>query len=385
MPHPNADRHSARPMTLGGVAVALVVLLTAFVVVALGRGADSSQSLGSGVPITGARGDQTGTATSPPLRSDGRLPAGKVTWPSGAFSGPTLADHKEFGQWRGRKIDTALYFAAQETWEAMENPAYLTSQYAMDPSITPVISYALWPVTERGGLGQDATPVEIGKAVYPMAAAGAFDEHWVTLAENLIAQGLPDAIIRPGWEFNGNWYRWSATGDTGARQFAEYFRRIVTAMRSVPGADFRFTWCPVQANGGLDLAKAYPGDAFVDSIGFDVYNTIFKAGADQDEQWELIKGIKYGLEWQLSFANKHDKPISFPEWAGYLSPTNPRGSGGDDTNFIREMFAWMVKHPPAYENYFDYDGGDGVNYGIHTETSKLGRSAETYKALWGRK
>lgn len=380
--------HGRRPSTLAVAALVLVAVLAVSVFVAMGRGGDSGgEPFSNGpVPNSGATGDISGAGAKAPLVNSGSDPAGKVTWPSGAFSGAGIADHKEFGTWRGRPIKTALYFAAQENWEALTSPLYLTSEHAKDPSITPVISYAMWPVTEDAGLSGSASGPAFGKALFPRAAAGEFDKYWVTLAENLVEQGLPDAVIRPGWEFNGTWYRWSATGDTGARQYAEYFRRIVTAMRSVPGAEFRFSWCPVQAKGGLDLVKAYPGDDFVDDIGFDVYNTIFEAGADQAEQWELIKGIKYGLEWQVAFAKQRGKPISFPEWGGYTN-TNPEfegGSSGDDSMFIKNMFAWMVEHEPAFENYFDYDGGDGVHYGIHTESSLMPRSGDAYKRLWGR-
>ena len=54
--------------------------------------------------------------------------------------------------------------------------------------------------------------------------------------------GEGDAILRLGWEFNGTWYPWSVTNRTDAAHFVGYFRHIVSTMRAVPGADFRFVW-----------------------------------------------------------------------------------------------------------------------------------------------
>lgn len=370
------QRSLTRPASLGAVALLSAVLLAASLTVALGRA--SGDDTPSGRP-TASPGAPAAAQVTPETPVNGT-----VTWKSGAWSGGSLAEHKEFAKWRQRKLGTALYFAPQDSWAALTNADYLTNEYAKDRSVLPVLSYAMWPTTERGGLPKNASPVAVGKAVFPRAAAGEFDKYWKKLAESLVSGGLPNAVIRPGWEFNGTFYDWTATGDTGAAQYAEYFRHIVRAMRSVPGARFTFSWCAVQARANsLDLVKAYPGDEYVDDIGFDVYNQLFKGGLDHTQQWQNLKsGIKYGLDWQLAFAQAHDKPVSYPEWAGFTLPTN-RGSGGDDALFIRNMFAWMVAHPPAYENYFNFDDADpGTKYAIHGPTSVMQRSAETYLRLW---
>lgn len=365
-----------RPAALGRVALLSAVLLVASLSVALGRASGEDAPVAAPTPTSSAAAGPKVTATTPVN--------GTVTWKSGVWSGGSLAEQKEFATWRDRKLGTALYFGPQESWEALTNADYLTSEYKKDRSVLPVLSYAMWPATERGGLPKNATHVQVGKAVFPRAAAGEFDKYWKQLAESLVSGGLPNAVIRPGWEFNGTFYDWSATGDTGAAQYAEYFRRIVRAMRSVPGADFSFSWCMVQERAGsLDLEKAYPGDDFVDDIGFDVYNQLFKANLNHEQQWQNLKsGIKYGLDWQLAFAKAHGKPVSYPEWAGFTRAGN-RGSGGDDALFIRNMFAWMVAHPPAYENYFNFDDLDpGSKYGIFGPTSLMPRSGEAYQRFW---
>lgn len=380
--------------------LAAVVVLAGIVLVATHSGGASADSLSGATPHATAAGakppvrasaktkpaptraDQRGqTSRSGPLAGSAPAQAspggkravaapGTVTWRSGAFSGATLEEHKDFASWRGRPLGTALWFTAQDNWNALENPYYWVTEYAKDPRVTPVLSYALWPGSVRGSLAQGAT--------------GAYDEHWRTLAKNLVAQGLPQAIIRPGWEFNGDYYPWSLRDDQGAADFAAYWRHLVDAMRSVPGARFEFSWNPVLSGGGVDPAKAYPGDAYVDDIGSDIYNVKLRPELSGDAQWASLVHQRYGLAWQRSFAAAHGKRVSFPEWGAFSRPSDPALAGGDDPGFLRHMFAWMRANPPSYENYFDADTGHDIHYGLHTERSVMPRSAATYRSLWGR-
>ncbi len=66
-------------------------------------------------------------------------------------------------------------------------------------------------------------------------AAGAYNLYYITLAQNLVAQGLSTAYLRLGWEFDGSWSTWAATSSSAEASFAAYFRQIVSAMRAVSG------------------------------------------------------------------------------------------------------------------------------------------------------
>ena len=73
-------------------------------------------------------------------------------------------------------------------------------------------------------------------------AIGAYDTTFATIAKTMINAGFSTAIVRLGWEFNGNWQPWFAGANPKA--FIAYYRRIVRVMQSVPGARFVFEWCP---------------------------------------------------------------------------------------------------------------------------------------------
>jgi hypothetical protein len=63
----------------------------------------------------------------------------------------------------------------------------------------------------------------------------------------LVESGFGAAYLRIGWEFNGDWYRWSA------------------------GGDFKIEWT-ADKDGRFDERLAYPGDERVDVVGVDFYD-----------------------------------------------------------------------------------------------------------------
>jgi len=79
-------------------------------------------------------------------------------------------------------------------------------------------------------------------------ATGAYNSYFAILAENLVAAGMGDSMLRLGWEFNQSKFTWYAAGQ--ATSFVDYWRQIVTTMRAVPGAHFTFVWNPSRGDNG---------------------------------------------------------------------------------------------------------------------------------------
>src|SRR5205085_6217527 len=170
-----------------------------------------------------------------------------IRWPSGAFAGSGKA-LKEFGKWRGQPIGVAHRFAASHAWSDIELST-LSTKFGYRKRL--VISIAMLPTTDP------TASIELG-------ASGAYNDRWRVAAQRLVAGGMGNAIIRPGWEFNQKWPAWAARSDPEA--YAGYFQQIVKAMRSVPGQAFRFNWCLSASYYGWDPRTAYPGDAYVDMV-----------------------------------------------------------------------------------------------------------------------
>ena len=189
-------------------------------------------------------------------------------------------------------------------------------------------------------------------------ATGSYDATFVTLAQNLVAQGLSDAILRLGWEFNGTWYTWSVANPTDAANFAGYWRHIVDAMRSVPGQNFSFIWNP-NGDGPTTYTpdQAYPGDAYVDYVGTDIYDNCWCTPFTPQAAWASQLSHNWGLNWLAGFAAAHNKPIGFPEWS-----VDFRSDGhglGDDPYFITQFANWIAANNVAFTDIFAYNDTAG--------------------------
>ena len=295
--------------------------------------------------------------------------AGAVRWPSGAVVGAGGEGLPGFAAWRGAPVQTATDYLPSDNWAQIEDPSWAISQWAADRGVVPDLSVALWPWS-GGSLAE--------------AASGAYNAHFVALAQNLVAGGLGSVGGRLGGEFNGTWYRGSVGSASGAALFAQAWRQIVGAMRSVPGANFSFDWCPNLQAGGVNPALAYPGDAYVSDIGMDVYDWD-ESGANELPwpRWNDIVNKGYGLAWQASFAAAHRKPIAFPEWGLVSCLPNPAIAGGDDPMFVQNMFDWFTTHNVAFENYFDVDVPSvHSDYGITTGSNRFPNAAGLYHKLY---
>ncbi len=208
-------------------------------------------------------------------------------------------------------------------------------------------------------------------------AAGDENANFVAIARNLVALGFGNAVLRPGWEFDGTWYPWSVDSDADAANFATYWQNIVTSMRSVPGANFKFLWSPAGFQSlSWNINDAYPGNSYVDDVSLDVYDwswdtSIFPPSGNPNNTAtvaqsnavfsELLTDTE-GLNWLSSFAQAHDKPIVIPEWA--VDIRNDGHGLGDDPTFINNMSNWFSTNHVAWSIYFIDDTADNTNQGI---------------------
>jgi hypothetical protein len=203
-----------------------------------------------------------------------------------------------------------------------------------------------------------------------------YDGYWELLADHLVAHRLVDTIVRPGWEFNGDWYAWASAGREG--DYAGCFRHLVDAMRAAPGQRFEFLWNPILGTEHSAGESAYPGDVYVDYVGVDVYDTSWVRGTyplpvDAGEErraavgrtvWKAILDGGWGLREWARFASAHGKALVVPEW-GLSARTDGHG-GGDNAYFVERMLGYLADPAtrPAFAMYFEIDvslDGGGLN------------------------
>ncbi|MFF6913017.1 glycosyl hydrolase [Streptomyces sp. NPDC012466] len=190
------------------------------------------------------------------------------------------------------------------------------------------------------------------------AASGRFDHHFRRLAERLVELGVPDTVLVLGWEMNGITYTHRCGPDPEA--WKQYWNRIVTTMRAVPGQKFRFDFTPSRGRDAVPWTQCYPGDDTVDIIGMDAYDQ--PRGMSFDEQ---VKE-PYGLQQHVDFAKAHGKAISFPEWGLFRN--------GDNAEYMKRMLAWMDEHKPLYQTLTDYCPHGVWQCGHNPRASEIYRS-----------
>jgi hypothetical protein len=216
-------------------------------------------------------------------------------------------------------------------------------------------------------------------ATLAAGAHGDYDQHFRDLAKELIRGGQANATIRVGWEMTGDWFAWS--GVKQPSQWVGAYQKAVTAMRSVPGADFTFDW--TVALHQVDPTPMYPGDQYVDLIGADNYDVSFDnnfAPTDHEQVWNGILTESWGLNWLSDFASRHGKRISMGEWG--VSNREDGHGGGDNPYFIEQMHGWFASHDVAYEAYFEAtDPSVKATFAINN--GQFPQAANRYRQLFG--
>ncbi|MGZ4386734.1 MAG: NPCBM/NEW2 domain-containing protein [Gaiellaceae bacterium] len=268
----------------------------------------------------------------------------------------------DFGSWLGGQVSYAEDFLPGDSWSALEAPTWWLNA---------------WKGTgHRMVYGVPIIPGTGGSLAE--GASGAYNGHFKTLAQNLVAAGQGDAILRLGWEFGGGWYAWAVKTTADASNYAAYWRQIVTTMKSV-APSLRFDWNPIWGWQQVDPALAYPGDAYVDTIGIDVYDQSWiPSYTDPVARWNDALTAQWGLQWHRDFAAAHGKPMSFPEWG--LAIRSDGHGGGDAPYFIQQMAAWIAQNNVAYHIYFEVDVSDGQHMLTDSEFSQ---SSAAFTSLFG--
>jgi hypothetical protein len=273
-------------------------------------------------------------------------------------------------------IKYAQDFIDATDWSKISNPWQL-SNWQGSP-FTMVWGVPMLPC------GSSATQCSTNVSDYDAVANGSDDSYFKTLAQNLISAGFGSSYIRLGWEFNATWMGWSICSSDGsglaswASDFVPAFQNIVTSMRSVSGANFKFIWNPIDSTNascsGGNLENFYPGDKYVDVVALDTYDGVGVSTSDSARWTDLLNGVNgggwtavtptsisgqsfqgYGMNWLAAFGKAHSKEIGLPEWG--LESTSQDNGGGDDSYFMTQIASWIKDNATGPAIYWNYANG----------------------------
>jgi hypothetical protein len=206
-------------------------------------------------------------------------------------------------------------------------------------------------MAEEPMLGVSAGP--LGGSISPESIARGAGDSYLASINQAVADWRKPILIRPFAEMNGYWNSYSAFNKDGSARGADHstawfrkaFARVYLALHGGPrvnsdlhrlglppiaeplssNASVKVVWNP-QGYGDPDVPQNsagsyYPGDAYVDVVGDDLYDIGGKA------EWTSAEA--------LYDAHPH-KPFAFPEWALWNL---------DDPGFVDEMAAFVRSHP----------------------------------------
>ncbi|MCD5314066.1 glycoside hydrolase family 26 protein [Kineosporia babensis] len=273
----------------------------------------------------------------------------------GVFRGTSPTAVAEFSQSSKRDVEYVIDYSARATWQEIARPDYMLEAWK-NRGYRMVYATAMLPTEDK-------------TATIAAGAQGDYDEHYTILANNLVAAGQGNAIIRLGWEFNVPESRWHPTS---REDFISYWQRIVTAMRAAPGAEnLEFDWTVNIGStaSGFDPRVYFPGRDYVDYVGVDVYDTSwaektypFPKNCDEScreerrqAAWANQLDGPLGLTSWVGFAKAAGLPLSVPEWGLWERPDGH--GGGDNPYFIEQMLKFIEtpENDVAYHAYFDFD------------------------------
>jgi hypothetical protein len=298
-------------------------------------------------------------ATAKPVAATPRAVAlGGPQW--GVYAGPGpkgVAGASTFVSRTRVPVTHVLDFLPGDSWAKMTSADWLINAHRRSPHMLE-LSVPMLPRQKGVSLAR--------------CAAGKYDRHWRVIATKLRRAGLGDTIIRPGWEFNGDWYAWSAKGREA--NYVGCFRRVVTVMRAV-SRQFRFNWSVNNGSNPLDATRVWPGARYVDLIGVDVY--------DYDRRWYptpvgttrtnartevvnwAVNGTR-GLVFWSAYARRQGKPLALSEWG--MAWRSDGHAGGDNLVFLDAILDFVADpaHRVSYATYFN------ANVSAHLKHDLLG-------------
>jgi hypothetical protein len=282
----------------------------------------------------------------------------------------STAEFNEFAALTGKHPALLQTF---HPWGNSLNSAY---ERWRETGTRPVLAIA---TTDDQTLAEIITPEQI--------ALGAGDDYLLQLNDFFATHGLP-AYIRPLGEPNRCLNLWSAVNCDGSQKGGEHstgwykqaFRRISAIVRggqtleginatlaeiglpplnrtkgpnpeSLPAAPVSIVWSPLP--GGSPRVKGnfpgnyWPGSRWIDWVGTDFYS--------QYPVWEDLNRFYTGKQWR-------GKPVAINEWAV---------SAIDEPRFVKQVIAWVVKHPRVRMLTYYSGVGPGNQYdlGLYPRTT----------------
>lgn len=299
-----------------------------------------------------------------------RLPFNNVIFQGGT---PSQSSANSFVSSRGgRPIDGFLTFPARGSWNDFRT-GYGDAKALMDSG-----GILIWSIPHA--------PTSEGDNMNSRGANNAYASEQQALGAWWAANGFNTNrfIVRIDWEYNGNWYNWSANRGGGASALKESIKNFVNNVRAGGGTQIRFNLCANKgpSQSGAHFPQVFPGAEWIDVVGVDQYDQW--GPAFNDGQWATeIGSSKYPtVQYVADFARANGILWSWDE-GGNTHPADGN-HGGDNPFYWQKKWDFLVANADvcAWDNTYLHPGApDSLKHDFASNPN----SFNTYKAStrWG--
>ena len=316
-------------------------------------------------------------------------------------------------------------------------PTYLDNYIDYTQPVSDWVSNAMWAASSdaQSADAKDMTPVialpmasiatsaGTSDSQYQAIAAGDYDSVFQGILKAYVDSGYTNLVFRPGWEMNINGPTYA--GDTAQDQadWVAAYKQIYTVLHqeaAVLGVNVTVVWNPSVTNytNANALTSLYPGDAYVDAVGADVYSGIYpysdgtnSSGQATYHDWDTGKeetsaaqfiadpvnrehywtspaatewsddssgGHALSLDELLAFAEAQGKPFAVPETGAGNSDAGTDVS--DDAAFPQWLASQLTTAESAGEkidfvNIWDSNGGGNYEFSDPSDDKPLEAAA----------
>lgn len=288
--------------------------------------------------------------------------------PLGIYAGVDPTDTADFtNTWNGFVslcgplkfvITYSAASAAPSTWGS--TASYIISTWTAQTYMTPA------KIIPQHGLcmGSSASGQPAQDAFFKAITAGTYDSDYQAVLAAYNSAGYKTVHFRPGWEMNISGSPWGPVNTpTLATDFAAAFAHIYTLVHtyaSANGMTVKVSWCPAIEQGTVTTAylSYYPGDAFCDQIGIDIYGIVYSSLGNVPTD-PTVSANQYNTTAAVNLAIARGKSLAIGETGGVQYATGAKSSFSQAT-FIQQLATMCAKVTTDYVCWFEPDN-DGLN------------------------
>jgi hypothetical protein len=206
---------------------------------------------------------------------------------------------------------------------------------------------------------------------FPLAQIqrGRYDRYIRESARAAAAWGKP-ILVRFAHEMNGTWYPWArgAAGNNSYRIKAVW-RRVVRIFGEWGATNVEWVWTPnVNTGGSFPFRDLYPGDEWVDWVGFDGFNWALRG------EWHSFTEI---------VDNTYEEVAKLTSRPMIVAETGSSESGGDKAAWVASALRREIPKLPRIRAVVWFDAGF-ANEGEQGETgldARVNSAADSLRAF----